>query len=84
LEHHERWDGSGYPRGLKGNNICLDARIVAFADAYNAMTCGRTYQRALTSQEALAEIYACERAQFDPAIVHLFITDVLGEENHNI
>jgi len=78
LEHHERWDGGGYPRGLKGNEICLDARIIAFADAYDAMTCGRTYQSALTTQEALAEIQACEGKQFDPDIVRLFATDVLG------
>jgi len=63
---------------LKGNEICLDARIIAFADAYDAMTCGRTYQSALTTQEALAEIQACEGKQFDPDIVRLFATDVLG------
>ena len=80
LEHHERWDGSGYPRGLKGNEICLEARIVGFADAYDAMTCSRTYQRALTAQEALEEIHTCEGAQFDPEIVQLFAVDVLGEE----
>lgn len=80
LEHHERWDGSGYPRGLKGNEICLDARIVGFADAYDAMTCGRTYQCALTAQEALAEIHACEGAQFDPEIVRLFVSEVLLDE----
>ena len=79
LEHHERWDGSGYPRGLKGDEISLDARIIAFADAYDAMTCGRTYQDALSPQEALAEIHACEGTQFDPAIVRLFTTEVLGD-----
>jgi len=79
LEHHERWDGTGYPRGLKGNNICLEARILAIADAYDAMTSGRTYQPALTAQEALAEIHSCEGAQFDPEIVRLFTVGVLGE-----
>ena len=82
LEHHERWDGGGYPRGLKGSEICLDARIIAFADAYDAMTCGRTYHSALTSQEALAEIHACEGTQFDPDIVRLFADDVLGSDDH--
>ena len=80
LEHHERWDGSGYPRGLKGSEICLDARIIAFADAYDAMTCGRTYQNALSPQEALIEIQACEGTQFDPAIVRLFTSEVLENE----
>ena len=76
LEHHERWDGRGYPRGLKGNEICLHARIIGFADAYDAMTCGRTYQRALTAEEALAEIHACQGGQFDPEIVQLFAAAV--------
>jgi len=84
LEHHERWDGGGYPRGLKGGEICLDARIIAFADAYDAMTCGRAYQSALTSQEVLVEIHACEGKQFDPDIVRLFATDVLGKSNQII
>jgi len=81
LEHHERWDGSGYPRGLKGNERCLDAHIIAFADAYDAMTCGRAYQSAFTSQEALVEIYACEGMQFDPDIVRLFVTKTLEKSN---
>ena len=50
-----------------------------FADAYDAMTCGRTYQHALSAQEALAEIYACQGTQFDPDIVRLFTAEVLGE-----
>jgi len=79
LEHHERWDGTGYPRGLKESEICLEARIVGFADAYDAMTCGRTYRHALSAKEALAEIYACQGSQFDPEIVRLFATVVLGE-----
>lgn len=82
LEHHERWDGNGYPRGLKGTEICLDARIVGFADAFDAMTCGRTYRNALSAQEALKEIHACEGAQFDPDIVRLFAAELLGDENH--
>lgn len=77
LEHHERWDGTGYPRGLKGSEICLDARIIGFADAYDAMTCGRTYRNALNAKEALKEIYACQGAQFDPDIVRLFTAEVL-------
>jgi diguanylate cyclase (GGDEF)-like protein/PAS domain S-box-containing protein len=79
LEHHERWDGTGYPRGLKGNEICLEARILAIADAYDAMTSDRTYHPALNAKEALAEIHACEGAQFDPDIVRLFTVGVLGE-----
>jgi diguanylate cyclase (GGDEF)-like protein/putative nucleotidyltransferase with HDIG domain len=79
LEHHERWDGTGYPRGLKGNEICLEARILAIADAYDAMTSNRTYHPALNAQEALAEIHACEGTQFDPKIVRLFTVGILGE-----
>ena len=80
LEHHERWDGTGYPRGLKGDEICLEARIVGFADAYDAMTRGRAYRSALGVKEALVEIHSCAGAQFDPDIVRLFANDILGEE----
>ena len=80
LEHHERWDGQGYPRGLKGKKISLQARVIAFADAYDAMTSDRTYCKALSMEEALVEIKRCSGAQFDPAIAEVFVTDVLGIE----
>jgi diguanylate cyclase (GGDEF)-like protein/putative nucleotidyltransferase with HDIG domain len=71
--HHERYDGTGYPSGLKGENIPLDARIMAVADAYDAMTSFRPYRRGRASHEqALAELKRCAGTQFDPAVVEAF------------
>jgi putative nucleotidyltransferase with HDIG domain len=67
--HHERWDGSGYPSGLAGEEIPLVARIIAVCDAYNAMTTDRPYRRALGRAAALAELDRCAGGQFDPAVV---------------
>ena len=73
LFHHERYDGNGYPRGLEGENIPRDARIMAIADSYDAMTSERGYKkRALTEEEAIRELEACSGTQFDPELVHLF------------
>ncbi len=72
--HHERYDGNGYPSGLKGNNIPLDARIIAIADAYEAMTSPRPYrERTLTSEEALKELARHKNTQFDPELVVVFV-----------
>ncbi len=71
--HHERWDGGGYPRGLKGEEIPLFARIFAIADAFDAMTSDRPYRAALTFDEAVAEIAAHSGRQFDPEIVLVFV-----------
>ncbi len=73
LSHHERWDGKGYPLGLKGENIPLLARILAVADAYDAMTEDRVYRKALTKQDALGEIERNAGTQFDPFIAQKFI-----------
>ncbi|HEY0416982.1 MAG TPA: HD domain-containing phosphohydrolase [Gaiellaceae bacterium] len=73
LHHHERWDGSGYPDGLAGDEIPLGARIVFVADAFDAMTFGRLYRTALTRDEALAEVERCAGAQFDPQVVRAFV-----------
>jgi putative nucleotidyltransferase with HDIG domain len=73
LFHHERWDGSGYPTGRGGHDIPLDARVLAIADAYDAMTTARPYRRALTSTEARAEIARCAGTQFDPMLAVLFL-----------
>jgi len=79
LHHHERWDGSGYPAQLKGEAIPLWARIVALADAYEAMTAGRAYSPAKTPQEALNEIIVQAGRQFDPQVVKHF--EALWQEN---
>jgi PAS domain S-box-containing protein len=71
LYHHERWDGTGYPQGLKGEEIPLSARIVALADMYDALTSDRSYRKALTHQEAL-EIMRKEKDKFDPRIWEIF------------
>ena len=71
--HHERYDGSGYPAGLKGNNIPLDARILAVADAFDAMTSERPYHQTMTFDEALRELQDCAGTHFDPQIVELFV-----------
>ncbi len=69
---HERWDGAGYPDQLAGESIPLGARIVAVADAFDAMTSGRPYRAAITHEEALAELQRCAGTQFDPTVVAAF------------
>lgn len=73
LCHHERWDGTGYPLGLEGEQIPLIARILAVADSYDAMTEERPYRSALSQKVALAEIRRCAGTQFDPDIAKLFV-----------
>ncbi|NCB74530.1 MAG: diguanylate cyclase [Clostridia bacterium] len=79
LNHHEKWDGSGYPNGLKGSKIPLEARIIAVADAYDAMTSIRSYRKALSNEDAVKELTRCSGTQFDPEIVDLFIKQVLSD-----
>jgi putative nucleotidyltransferase with HDIG domain len=76
--HHERWDGTGYPHGLSGTRIPLASRIIAVADAYNAMTSDRPYRQAMPVEEAVAELRAGAMWQFDPGVVEQF--DVLLTE----
>jgi diguanylate cyclase (GGDEF)-like protein len=71
--HHERWDGSGYPAGLKAENIPLDARIMAIADAYAAMTSVRPYRKAMSTHEAIEELRRSAGTQLDPKLTELFI-----------
>jgi diguanylate cyclase (GGDEF)-like protein/PAS domain S-box-containing protein/putative nucleotidyltransferase with HDIG domain len=76
LSHHERWDGNGYPRGLQGESIPLEARIIAVADAYDAMVSYRTYKASLSHEAALAELEKSKGTQFDPRLVDVFINEV--------
>lgn len=78
-QHHERMDGRGYPKGLKGEEICLEARIISIVDAYDAMTSDRPYRSALFKEAALEELSRHAGTQFDPMIVELF-TRLLAEE----
>ncbi|SDZ05265.1 HD domain-containing phosphohydrolase [Tindallia californiensis] len=80
LSHHERWDGTGYPRGLKGEDIPLQARIIAIADAYDAMIGERSYRQSLSPDEAAMELLAHAGTQFDPELTELFIQKVLKIE----
>ncbi|HEY3297566.1 MAG TPA: HD-GYP domain-containing protein, partial [Armatimonadota bacterium] len=73
LHHHERWDGAGYPEGLSGESIPKIARIIAVADALEAMTSDRPYRKAMPIQSALLELRANAGKQFDPEIVDAFI-----------
>lgn len=73
ISHHEKWDGSGYPAGLAGKKIPLEARIIAIADTFDAMTTDRPYRKALQIDDALAEIKKCSGTQFDPSLVRSFI-----------
>ncbi len=73
LHHQERWDGTGYPAGLRGEEISLHGRIVAVVDCYDAMVTARPYRGANTDEAAFAEIRACAGTQFDPHVVEAFV-----------
>lgn len=73
LYHQEKWDGTGYPDGLKGNDIPISARLMALADVYDALICKRIYKAALTHDQAVAIIIANKGTHFDPDIVDAFI-----------
>jgi hypothetical protein len=77
-EHHEKYDGSGYPYGLAGNEISLGGRIVAVADCYDTMTAARSYKRAMSPEMARAELAACAGAHFDPRVVRAFLDVSIG------
>jgi putative nucleotidyltransferase with HDIG domain len=71
--HHERWDGAGYPDGLRGEQIPIEARILAVCDAVDAMASDRPYQKAISLDEVVAELERCVGTQFDPAVVLAFM-----------
>jgi HD-GYP domain-containing protein (c-di-GMP phosphodiesterase class II) len=75
--HHERWDGTGYPDGLRGEDIPLGARIFAVADAFDAMTYDRPYSRAIPVASARAEIERCVGTHFDPSVAATFLAQPL-------
>lgn len=77
--HHERWDGKGYPNGLKGQEIPLQSRIISIADAYDVMTTKRSYRKTLSKEEAIDEIAKNAGVQFDPDMARLFIEKVLEQ-----
>jgi diguanylate cyclase (GGDEF)-like protein len=79
LYHHEWWDGSGYPRGLKGEEIPILSRIVAIADSYDVMTTGRPYKKLLSKDEAVAELKNCSGSHFDPHLVEIFLSILSSE-----
>ncbi|MFH4264032.1 HD domain-containing phosphohydrolase, partial [Acinetobacter baumannii] len=70
--HHEKWDGTGYPRGLRGEEIPLVARIIAVVDFYDATRCDRPYRRGMTREESLALLRRLSGSSFDPRIVETF------------
>jgi len=76
LHHHERWDGEGYPDGLAEEQIPVEARIVAVADAFSAMTSDRPYRRRRSLEEACEELERSSATQFDPLVVRLFVEEV--------
>jgi HD-GYP domain-containing protein (c-di-GMP phosphodiesterase class II) len=80
LFHHERWDGHGYPTRRTGESIPVEGRVLAVADAFDAMTSERPYRGPLTADEALAEVERCSGAQFDPQVVDAFLEVVEAGE----
>jgi HD-GYP domain-containing protein (c-di-GMP phosphodiesterase class II) len=80
MHHHERWDGTGYPDGLKGESIPLCARIVCVVDAYCAMISKRSYKESMVAEQARAELVRFRGTQFDPTVVDAFL-EVLDTPN---
>ncbi len=81
LSHHERWDGKGYPKGLKELEIPLFSRVISVADSFEAMTADRPYRKGMSIEEAIKELRRCAGTQFDPKIVDLFIEHCVYEDN---
>lgn len=84
LSHHERWDGTGYPRKLKGEEIPVLCRILAVADSFDAMTNDRVYRKALPIDQVIAELEQNKGTQFDPKVVSLFLNGFLCNEEDGL
>lgn len=82
LCHHERWDGTGYPNKLAGQQIPFNSRILGLCDAFDAMTSQRTYRSGVSLQEAMQEIVRCSNTQFDPELAPLFVEMIAEESIH--
>lgn len=82
VHHHERFDGTGYPDNIRGEDIPLESRILAIADSYDAMTSPRPYKPTLTAKEAIAEIKKCAGTQFDPNLAQVFC-EIIGQNGYN-
>ncbi|HPS35619.1 MAG TPA: PAS domain S-box protein, partial [Oscillospiraceae bacterium] len=83
LHHHESWSGGGYPQGVKGQEIPLEARIITLADSYDAMTNARSYKPAMSREAAIAEIVEKSGIQFDPELVDLFLNLRVDDSKHD-
>ena len=84
LYHHERWDDKGYPEGLRGEEIPLMARIVGILDAYRAMRSDRPYRKALSIQDAIAELKEVAGSQFDPGLVKIIVEQLQGDAEQRL
>ena len=84
LYHHERWDGKGYPKNLKGEEIPFVSRIITITDAYDAMTSERSYRSALPDEVVIKELRTNAGIQFDPELVGIFIEKVLGKDDSSV
>ncbi|MGE5397391.1 MAG: diguanylate cyclase domain-containing protein [Chitinophagales bacterium] len=82
LKHHEWWNGNGYPLGLKEEDIPMECRLLAIADAFDAMTSDRPYRHALTINEAIQELKRCSGSQFDPLLVECFINSIVDDKSY--
>ena len=79
MHHHERIDGTGYPAGLKGDEIPLGAKIVAIADSYDAMTTNRVYRKGMSPMQAIDELQRCSDKQFDGTLIKAFIDIIIAQ-----